>query len=241
MSNFTNRVMLGQYKTSEASGVGSVGWNNGIQCVLPELKVYGRSMQNGTPAQNAPVTLLSLNGSIVCRGQNVEKSIALPTLRSAGSVQDVYNVTDGTITRNTVEIVVDGNKLGTGNGYVLNNGLTICTLRTGYLPLKERLSVVSTHFTTSDNTSVPGVIYQNVDWLNIIFYDGTLKNTTDVNAWFRAQYEAGTPLKIIHASREPTIETVEPIEFIQPSGHGQITEIGNTINSQIDVKYLTHS
>ena len=222
MSNFTNRVMLGQYKTSEASGVGSVVWNNGIQCVLPELKVYGRSMQNGTPAQNAPVTLLSLNGSIVCRGQNVEKSIALPTLRSAGSVQDVYNVTDGTITRNTVEIVVDGDKLKTGNGYVLNNGR-------------------ATHFTTSANTSVPGVIYQNVDWLNIIFYDGTLKNTTDVNAWFRAQYEAGTPLKIIHALREPTIETVGPIEFIQTSGHGQITEIGNTINSQIDVKYLTHS
>ena len=228
--------MLGQYKSERVSGTCPLTLPTDISCEMPKLLIHGKSVQNGTPADSAPVTLTS-SGNEYLHGLG-DSPIYVPTLRSAGECTDIYDVKAGKITRNTVEIVVDGDKLKTGNAYVQDNGLTICTLRTGYLPYKNQFSVVSSHFTTLNNAHVPGVIYQNVDWLIIVFYDGTFQSSADVNPWFKAQYDAGTPVKIIHGLREPIIEDAPAYTPMQKSGGTVITGVPGVT---LDATYLKHA
>ena len=238
MSAFTYHAMRGQYKNERVSGTSPLTLPTNISCELPSLIIKGNSIQSGTPAQGAPVSLTSA-GEGYLHGLG-DSPIYVPTLRSVGEVSDVYDIKTGKITRNTVEIVVDGVKLTTGNAYVQNNGLTICTLRTGYLP-GNTLDVVSSHFITEANPHNPGRIYQNADWLVLVFWDGSMKNKADVNAWFKAQYDAGTPVKIIHALREPVVEDAPAYAPIQRAGGSIITDSGNAAGVTLDVTYLKHS
>lgn len=238
MSAFTYHAMRGQYKHESVSGTCPLTLPTNISCVIPRLLVHGNTIQNGTPGENSPVTLESA-GSELLFGLG-DSPIYIPTLRSAGEVSDVYDIKTGKITRNTVEIVVDGVKLTTGNAYVQNNGLTICTLRTGYLP-RYALEVVSTHFVTEANAHHTGRIYQSVDWFILVFWDGSMKNVADVNAWFKAQYDAGTPVKIVHALREPVVEDAPAYTPIQRAGGSIITDSGNAAGVTLDVTYLKHA
>ena len=64
--------MLAQYAVKEASGEGAVSWDNGVRCVLPEVTIYGKAIQNGTPTPDAPVMPeFSAGTEVVSRGENL--------------------------------------------------------------------------------------------------------------------------------------------------------------------------
>ena len=72
MNRQTFNAMVAQYAVQEASGEGAVSWDNGVRCVLPEVLVHGKAVQNGTPTPDAPVMPEFSSGTeVVSRGKNL--------------------------------------------------------------------------------------------------------------------------------------------------------------------------
>lgn len=240
MNRRLHDIMTAQYKTNEATGIGTVSFENGVRCVMPEVKVYGKSVQNGTPERDKPVTLSSFGGKLIL--PNAEFST--PILRSAREYADIWDVGKGIITRNVAEIIADGVNVYTT--YIYTNpssGYTGCSFVKGTLgSALAPFAILSSHFITSYSAS-GGTIYTSGDPRSPFAYMWNIELDTleKINNWLIAQSDAGTPVKIIYALKEPIIEYVEPIQITQPDGFGEISAIGNLSDVQIDVKYITHT
>lgn len=79
-------AMLAQYATPEVSGNGRVSWDKGVRCVIPEVKLYGKCEQDGTPTPDAPVEIRCNNGVFVARGSNL---VDMPDIVSQAYSVDV--------------------------------------------------------------------------------------------------------------------------------------------------------
>lgn len=71
MDRVAYNALLAQYATPEVSGNGRVSWDGGIRCVIPEVRLYGKCKQDGTPTPDAPVEIKCNNGVFVVRGSNL--------------------------------------------------------------------------------------------------------------------------------------------------------------------------
>ncbi len=233
-------IMTAQYKTNEAVGIGTVSFDNSVKCVMPEVKVYGKSIQNGTPEKDKPVTLSSFNGKLIL--SNAEFST--PILRSAGEYADVWDVCKGIVTRNIAEIIADGVK-------VFSTYLTTSSV-SGYTGFnlwygtpgeaKATAAVISSHFITKAGNAGGNIYIVGTPKCPFIFaWDSEINTLEKFNNWLIAENNAGTPVKIIYALKEPMTEYVEPVQITQPDGFGQISAVGNLSDVQIDVKYITHT
>ena len=106
--------MLAQYKKQDVSGEGAVSWDKGVRCVLPEVLVYGKAVQDGTPTPDAPVMPeFSVGTEVACRGKNLFDE----SLRNLPSWKDVVN---GTV----VELLA--------NGIVVRGGISDHTQQNAY-------------------------------------------------------------------------------------------------------------
>lgn len=71
MDRVAFNAMVAQYATPEVSGDGRVSWDGGVRCVMPEVKLYGKCEQDGTPTPDAPVEIRCNNGVFAARGSNL--------------------------------------------------------------------------------------------------------------------------------------------------------------------------
>jgi hypothetical protein len=106
------------------------------------------------------------------------------------------------------------------------------------------LDIITTHFITGYN-QIEGYVYMTgVDGeKGILFFpwDQTLDTSAKMNAWFKAQCDAGTPVKMIYALGEPTTEDAPAYSPIQKSNGTIITDSGNAAGVTLDVTYLKHA
>lgn len=72
-------AMLAQYATPEVSGNGRVSWNGGVRCVIPEVRLYGKCVQDGTPTPDAPVPIKCNNGVFALHGDTILDTTQLNT------------------------------------------------------------------------------------------------------------------------------------------------------------------
>lgn len=64
--------MLAQYTTPTVTGEGAVSWDKGAHCVIPEVQISGKCVQDGTPTPDAPIEPVFSEGTeVVARGRNL--------------------------------------------------------------------------------------------------------------------------------------------------------------------------
>lgn len=71
MDRTAYNALLAQYRVRELTGNGAVNWEDGVHCVIPEVKLFGKCGQNGTPTPEAPVQVKCNNGTFVMNGKNI--------------------------------------------------------------------------------------------------------------------------------------------------------------------------
>ena len=71
MDRTAYNALLAQYRVRELTGDGAVGWDGGVKCVIPEVKLLGKCGQDGTPTPEAPVEIKCNNGTFVINGKNI--------------------------------------------------------------------------------------------------------------------------------------------------------------------------
>ncbi|MBO7149240.1 MAG: hypothetical protein J6V93_05210 [Clostridia bacterium] len=243
MSAFTYHAMRGQYKHERVSGETPLTLPTNISCEMPNLLITGKSIQSGTPSDGSPVTLTS-SGNEFLYGLG-DSPIYMPTLRSAGEAADIYDVKAGKITRRIAEVIVDGVNVQVTSPATANS--KICySVRSNQTPGLGNLirEIITTHFIT-DYNQTEGHVYMagNNGQKSILFFpwDQTLDTTNKMNAWFKAQCDAGTPVKMIYALGEPTTEDAPAYTPIQRAGGSIITDSGNAAGVTLDVTYLKHA
>lgn len=84
MNKPTFDAMVAQYAVKDASGEGAASWDGGVRCVIPEVLVYGKAVQDGTPTPDVPVMPeFSAGTEVVSRGKNLADIYGF----SAGSIE----------------------------------------------------------------------------------------------------------------------------------------------------------
>lgn len=71
MDRTAYNALLAQYRVRELTGDGVVNWDGGVHCVIPEVKLYGKCGQDGTPTPESPVEIKCNNGTFAVRGRNL--------------------------------------------------------------------------------------------------------------------------------------------------------------------------
>ncbi|MBQ4137384.1 MAG: hypothetical protein IJD67_04665 [Clostridia bacterium] len=240
MSAFTYHAMRGQYKHERVSGASPLTLPTNISCELPSLIIKGKSIQSGTPAQGAPVSLTSA-GEGYLHGLG-DSPIYVPTLRSAGEAADIYDIKAGKITRRIAEIIVDGVNVQVTSPATTNSKLYY-GIRSNQTPGLGNLicDIITTHFITEYNQAEGHVYMAGLNGQKTILFfpwDQTLDTSAKMNAWFKAQYDAGTPVKMIYALGNPTTEDAPAYTPAQGSDGTFIT---GCTGITLDATYLKHA
>lgn len=71
MDRTAYNALLAQYRVRELTGDGAVNWEDGVHCVIPEVKLLGKCGQDGTPTPETPVEIKCNNGTFMSNGQNI--------------------------------------------------------------------------------------------------------------------------------------------------------------------------
>ena len=71
MNRNLHNAMIAQYATPKVSGDGLVSWNGGVKCVISSIKLYGATVQGGTPTPEVPIMPMCNDGVVVARGKNL--------------------------------------------------------------------------------------------------------------------------------------------------------------------------
>ena len=72
MNRATFDAMVAQYAVKDVSGEGAVSWDQGAHCVMPEVVIGGKTVQDGTPTPDAPIMPTFSEGTeVVSRGKNL--------------------------------------------------------------------------------------------------------------------------------------------------------------------------
>ncbi|MBE6606881.1 MAG: hypothetical protein E7635_07610 [Ruminococcaceae bacterium] len=244
MNRFLHDIMTAQFKLNQVSGVDMISFDNSVGCIMPEIKVYGKSVRSGVPSKDQPVELTSFEGNLKIKDLNLKvvSSLSIPLLRHIDKTGDVFDTNKGEIIKTVEEVIIDGvnvyaTSVVTSGNYPylsLTGGFTAATGDYGFY------EILSTHFITQRATT-PGSIYLMSGYPVITPWDTSLNTTSKVNSWFKSQFESGTPVKIIYPLKVPVTVAVENTDIIQPDGYGQICVSGNMDDIQIEAKYLIHT
>ena len=169
-------------------------------------------------------------------------TIVVPeVLLSARNKADVWDVKGGVVTHNVEELVVNGTDIYTQ--FINNNyQAPLATLKSGISPGGSTLDIISTHFVTGVSQKA-NYIYQTEPLMYpyLFLEDTSLTTAVKANAWFKSQYDAGTPVRIIRSVRTTTASFTEPQKLTSPVGFGQIIEIGDTLGAKIEASYISHT
>ena len=247
-------AMLAQYATPEVSGNGRVSWDGGVRCVIPEVRLYGKCVQDGTPTPDAPVETKCNNG--VFRATNAAGDYdggqaTAPELMVAvdGSCQSTFDTQTGKLTDWWwPEILLDGSEnwraYSTANwiGFYAEDALPEKMLRNAHWsnmfdPLKKGAFVSSSHIWCGVNNQNVFVVASPS--VGFSFYNSSLDDKGLAN-W--KAHLAEHPLHVRVARNEPLVTYAAPARLTQPPRSGQIIQLsGDVADCPITVKYLTHS
>lgn len=74
MSRLFHHALTSQYKISEAHGEGKLTYVSAANCITPEVVIYGKCIQNGTPTPDTPIIIEANNNQYKCHGKNMFRS-----------------------------------------------------------------------------------------------------------------------------------------------------------------------
>ena len=170
--------------------------------------------------------------------------IRLPNLRSVGTksgslgiIRDEWDYVTGKGIRRIKKIVLDGEI----------NKVTYATSKSGRIEVSEPIlkggnaAVASTHFVSQWNTNHGSIYFLN-DTMIYISMSGGL-SVGEWNTWLKAQKEAGTPVIIYYALKEPQPFEERPQPYVPiPNDSGEISFVdGNVSGVPFEVIYIIHS
>ena len=246
-----HHTLMSQYKHGTASGIGSVSYESVANCVTPEVVIYGKCVQDGTPTPDVPVDIIPNNNVYSVNGSYYN----IPTLYGIGDVRDEYYPQTGKIVRRCGKLDIPSGGI-TVYGTPDNQGISF-VYRNNKDVMVGSQSLCS-HF---ENVRQSWLI-QNKGRYGI--YGDSLSSTAKYfrppsenidtvdkfNAWLDEQKAAGTPVILVYQLASPVIEYVDPVQITSVRGANIIEETDLNSNmfgipfvegTQIDVKYLTHS
>ena len=239
MSVHMLEALIGQYKTCEVSGEGNLTYVSAVNCVTPEIIIYGKCMQSGTPSPNAPVRIECNNNSYNLDGT----VITAPELCGVGNAQDEYYPLTGKIVRRCSKMILspwDISDSTYGNicfifeseNTNLSQNSSICS---HFLNVSSSWgsSFNGTYGVYSDNNIAPRKYFRPPN--------ESINTVEGFKAWLDSEKVAGRPVTLVYALAEPVIEYVAPISLTSKRGANTITESGSMANTKIGVKYLSHS
>lgn len=155
MDRVAFNAMVAQYATPEVSGDGRVSWDKGVRCVIPEVRLYGKCEQDGTPTPDAPVEIKCNNGVFAARGSNL---VDMPDIVSQeysvgvkSYIQWYIDLPVGTTVTVSADAYAPQGTSGRVSGWrIVLKDKTLIHLWVGYTELESRVSY--THTKTVDFT-----------------------------------------------------------------------------------------
>jgi len=238
MNKATFDAMVAQYAVQEASGEGVASWDGGVRCVLPEVIVGGKAVQDGTPTPDVPVMPEFSAGTTVQCGDTV--AVAPELLAIPGTeYRDEWDAQTGKGVRRIYELKLSNTGYwGYGDGYF---GCPLMYLRAPEADKALRAHSFSSHFKYS-------VMAQK----DCFWIDGSgtglrvqingVNTVKDLVSFLEEQNAAGTPVTVWYALAEPVEFQTDPQPLIAPKGTGHIMQVRGTLDAvPISAKYVTHS
>lgn len=241
MNRATFEAMMAQYKAEQISGEGIVSWDKGAHCVIPEVQICGKVVQDGIPTPDAPIEPVFSEGTTVeCSGSI---AVAPQLLAVSDAYCDTWNPQTGKGIRRIHKI-----KLSADDGwsrYSYNNGdfyKYAIIPPESYPPLnpptEREKSYICTH--------LPSVNYEglnNYSKYGIVIDDRKVVVKVDMSTldeWL--QFLQENDVYVWYVLLEPEEFQTDPQPLIQPHGSGSLIQTGGTVDScPITVKCVTHS
>ena len=216
-----------------------------------DYKIYGNSIQNGTPATDTPIDIQSVGDLVTDTASEYYGKYDIPLyvggvltthiylnapLRKVGSSADYIDFKTQKVVRYIKEQTFDGTE-----NWFYRESDTLLYL-TAIPNMASSSYCVSTHFldeSRKDTGSTPYVrpvtnvlrIYQQPS--NILW-----STAAEFKAFLTAQKTAGTPLIVDYVLTEPTEESISAANFLLPDGEIVSMAAGtDTAPSKIDLEY----
>ena len=229
MSIQLHNTLMSQYKHGTASGIGSVSYDSVANCVTPEVVIYGKCIQDGTPTPDVPVYIIPNNNLYNVNG----RYHSIPTLYAVGDVRDEYYPQTGKIIRRCKKHILSSSDTITTYG-------TITFIYKGENPKTAQNTSICSH--SKNVMSAWGANFNGVYGVhsdnNITGYkyfrppNDSIDTVDKFKAWLDEQKAAGKPVILVYQLASPVIEYVDPVQITSVRGTNIIEE--TDLNSKIN-------
>ena len=241
-----HHTLMSQYKHTMISGTGLVTYESVANCVTPEVIIYGKCVQNGTPTPSTPFPIIANNNVYSINGSYYP----IPTLYSADNIKDEYYPLTGKVIRRVKSIILDNPDSVVAYTYQQKNGVYFYNV----LPRLNSTNAICTHENTFKTASAKtsfmwvGANSTQIYWIGVL--DALGMTLDEFKVWLVEQKNTGIPVTVMYADGSETAEYVDPVQITSVRGTNVIaeTDLNSKIfgipfveGTQIDVKYLTHS
>lgn len=164
-----------------------------------------------------------------------------PYLICAPGYYDSWNMLTGQVIRRTYETIVDGENVKVGDidtsgsipRFIINIGLEEALINGPYK------YIISTHFPNSIDEAA-GNIFIKDSYPSVYLWDSTIDSVDGANEWFKAQSEAGTPVRIVYARKQYVYESVPPVNPKQVGGYCTVMTCKGGYAGLIHATYVKH-
>lgn len=247
MSMQLHHTLMSQYKHGTASGIGSVSYESVANCVTPEVVIYGKCVQDGTPTPTTPFPIIANNNVYSVNGSYY----TIPAIYSAGNIKDEYYPLTGKVIRRVKSIILDNIDSVREYTYKEKKGVYFYAIFSKNVRATDAICThENTFITNSSKVSYMwvGANSTQIYWIGVL--DALGMTLDEFKNWLVEQKEAGMPVTVMYADESETAEYVDPIQITSVRGANVIEETDLNSNmfgipfvegTQIDVKYLTHS
>lgn len=253
MNRSTFDAMLAQYKAEQISGEGIVSWDKGAHCVIPEVQICGKVVQDGTPTPDAPIMPVFSEGTTVECGGSVAVA-PIPLLAAVGGTyQSTWDPQTGKGLNWWYDVLeLDGSDDEGWDVYEKTSAVWAgFRTRNGIIPRMDRNPTWCNQVQPSPKGGgVSGFrVWAGANNLSIYFvtyrpsglppyFDESLEDY-GLSNWITHLKE--NPIKLWIARNEPVPFETAPQPLIQPHGAGNIIQIGGTVDScPIIARPVTH-
>lgn len=263
MNRATFDAMLAQYTTPTVTGEGAVSWDKGAHCVIPEVQISGKCVQDGTPTPDAPIMPVFSDGTTVeCSGSI---AVAPRLLAVSDAYCDTWNPQTGKGQHRFYKITLDGvtgrkkfrsvHNVEAADVFCVSmenihgdQNITPHALASAFAVVCNYFPFEMGYYANRIGAFNHGNPYYGLDakfpysLFGISKGEKTNNELVDlVNAWCSEKYEAGVPLYYYYVMEKPEEFRVAPQPLIQPHGAGNIIQIGGTVdNCPIIARPVTH-
>lgn len=201
---------------------------------LIDFKIYGKSIQNGTPTPVSPIEIKSvgdIENSLVIKNNDDVFNIPLSApIRSVGNVKDEVN--SANVIRRTIEIVYDGSS---DEGWSKSSSYSNIFFMSGskLQNVKLRTMLLCSHYAHSTNVADANCYYGINLGDNLNVKNKDINTLDEWKAWLQAN-----PMTVVYELIEPVIEEIEPVEIYT---YENLTDITCSDSADMWVKYYVNS